>query len=118
MNCDSSGNSTTALDKQALVERCQQELSAFISKCKDIDEMIGPLSPGSPTYLHVFQGARARLSALSEEPESDDSAVVPLDASHVKVHQATRMQSTVSSLFFNCNIAIFDRHQIAKKTFT
>ncbi len=118
MNCDSSSNSTTALDKQALVERCQQELSAFISKCKDIDEMIGPLSPGSPTYLHVFQGARARLSALSEEPESDDSAVVPLDASHVKVHQATRMQSTVSSLFFNCNIAIFDRHQIAKKTFT
>lgn len=99
--CDSTavGQRAAVPDKKTLVERCQEELSAFISKCKDIDEMIGPLSPGSPTYLHVFQGTRERLSALSEEPESDDSEVVPLDAPHVKIHQATRMQSTVSNSF-------------------
>lgn len=94
----------SAIDKKSLVERCQQELSAFISKCKDIDEMIGPTSPRSPlspTFLQVFQSfnsGKHRLSALSEEPESDDSVSV-FDASHVKVHHSPRMQSTVGDIF-------------------
>lgn len=88
--------------KSELIEKIQNELSAFISKCRDIDEMIGPTSPISPTYLHVFR----RLDSLSEEPEDEESASeASLEPCRVKVHCAQPMRSTVSvalacSLFF------------------
>lgn len=89
---ESDGSSYSATESEDsndknLVERCQQELSAFISKCQDIDEMIGPTSPLSPQNW-----TKHKLEDLIEEPE-DNSVVV--DASHVKVHHSKPMQSTV-----------------------
>lgn len=104
------GTSVTAVtapwpEKKALIEKCKLELSAFISKCRDIDEMIGPTSPISPTYVSVLRRSR-QLDSLSEEPEEEDedewadadnAHPFAVDASHVKVHHSQPMRSTVIS---------------------
>jgi hypothetical protein len=70
----------------------RKSLSLFISKCQDIDEMIGPTSPMSPNHLSNFSSTS--LSKLIEEIGEDDDSVA-IDASAVKVHNAKAMKSTV-----------------------
>jgi hypothetical protein len=75
-----------------LKDDARKNLSLFISKCQDIDEMIGPTSPMSPNLFSNFSSSS--LSKLIEEIGEDDDSVA-IDASAVKVHNAKAMKSTV-----------------------
>lgn len=81
-----------------LKDDARKNLSLFISKCQDIDEMIGPTSPISPNLLSNFSSTS--LSKLIEEIGEDDDSVA-IDASAVKVHNAKAMKSTVILFFLN-----------------
>lgn len=75
-------------------EEARDNLSLFISKCQDIDEMIDPLCPTSPLSPNqtVFNSTPFRNPFANIEEEDCSVAV---DACQVKVHNSEAMKSTV-----------------------
>ncbi|XP_054165043.1 FH1/FH2 domain-containing protein 3-like [Oppia nitens] len=77
-------------------DEARNSLSLFISKCQDIDEMIGPTSPISPNQLSHFNSSH--FSQIFERiDEEDDSDSVAVDVSDVKVHYGLAIKPTVEA---------------------
>ena len=76
-------------------DEARKSLTLFISKCQDIDEMIDPTSPISPTNQLSNFNSSSFCKLFEKIEEEDDSVAV--DVSDVKVHNGKAMKSTVEA---------------------